>query len=73
MSAPSKAARELAIRVLIAHQCSYSPSEIDNVAEVCQSALADLLEKAQDLVNHPEYADKMHRLFLALELWKAGE
>lgn len=80
MSAPSRAARELA-RKLISQ--NYSQSER---AEIIQSALADLLEKAKaaqgefyrllDCVG-PEDAEsidaQINSLKATLEPWKAGE
>lgn len=71
----SKAARELAIKILVAHQSSFSPSEIAKVAEVCQSHLSDLLTQAQYTVEAgPNEVSKcQHFLAASLEPWKAGE
>lgn len=65
MSAPSRAARELAAKLVI-------PEAVMQTAEIIQSAIKDLLEKAEAMANHWNSGNNSE-LRKALEPWKAGE
>lgn len=68
---PSKAAMELALELSNQFYAGYTVEKnAEWFAREIQRKLADLLEKARDVAENPAYADKQHRLWLALEPWK---